>query len=111
MVLQRYSKTRTLTMSEPAICRFLPKDLAYLLTQYLCIIRPVQRVLASSMAPENQREDVKREYGHWLFVSKGKRMTDQVIRDSFTTTMAEASVTVSFSGNRYACFFLLVFPF
>lgn len=43
MIVQQYSKTSSLTGHDSAIARFLPKPVAKLLLNYLCLVKPFER--------------------------------------------------------------------
>jgi len=100
MILQAYNKSRNLTGVEAAICRFLPVDLAHLLARYLCYVRPVQASFATVLAPLDKKEEIAYFCRTYLFVKRGKRMTDSDIRDAFTQTLGAKGLALSFSGNR-----------
>lgn len=83
------------------VCRFLPKDLAILVTQYLSYIRPLEILFSQTL----YGTDATKDYNSYLFMKKGKRMNADDIRNSFKSEMLHYGLELTISGWRY-CFFL-----
>jgi len=107
MLLQQYNKARNLTGLEAPICRYLPVELAQIVIIYLCYVRPIQTTFQSALALPNARAEIVAAYQHWLFVKAGRRMTDDNIRQSFTTILASSGILLKFSAYRLASSFVV----
>jgi hypothetical protein len=104
-----YLKTQSQTKRESQIARFLTAEDTEIVLKYLLLIRPLESLIASKIYAAEEdgqlgesQQRIASLYKHYFFVRKGRRYSDQEIRDTLPMYFNQfAKVDLKFSEYRH----------
>jgi len=96
MIETTYNKTAGLTGFAPSVLRFLPSQIARLWHTYIAHVRPFEVILTRQLHGDKAAKEMET----FAFCSKGARWSPDRVRTSFTTTMLEHALPISWAHYR-----------